>query len=83
MHQNCIHEFNPFKSGSLLTMDFKTLGFNDQSLTRIILGPEGMTKLPYIYLGFNKSPNALWKLSHLVLRDTKSLENTVGSGSVI
>lgn len=83
MHWNCIHEFNPFKSAFLLTSDFKTLVFNDQSLTRIILGPEGMTKLRCIYVVLNKSYNALWKLSHLILRDSKSLENTVGSGGLI
>lgn len=70
MHWNYIHKFNPFKSASLLTTDFKTLVFNDQSLTRIILGPEGMTKLHYIYVVLNKSYKALWKLSHLILRDT-------------
>lgn len=71
MCQNWIQELNPFKSGFILSTDFKTLVFYAHSLPRIILRLEGMAILPYIYMFLHRSYNTLQKLSHLILRDTK------------
>lgn len=70
MGQNWIQEFNPFKSGFILSTDFKTLVFYAHSLPRIILRLGGMAILPYIYMFLHRS-YTLQKLSHLILRDTK------------
>ena len=50
MCQNFIKQFNLFKTAFILTNDFKILLVFDHSLSRVILRPEGMAMLPFIYM---------------------------------
>ena len=73
MCQNFIKQFNLFKTAFILTTDFKFLLFFDHSLSRVILRPEGMAVLPFIYMAPHgpwaslvaqlvKHPPAMWEI---------------------
>lgn len=82
MCQIFLQEFNAFESGFIF-FNFKTLVFNDHSLSRNILGPEEKEIVPCIYIVFHRLYLILKKFSYFILRDTKSLDHTLRSGGLI